>query len=248
MEERARVARGAAQRARADARVGQRCRVSRGGAAGGARGGRGRAGWRWRGEGGAQARRWRSLNVRLGRRRGYGGRGGGVVPERDRAVEVVGRRVRERERAVGVGVVVQGQGEGDGGVHCAVLGLGETEGQPHVLFCLRVAPHATPRDVGPDGGTAARAREEERRNWRMGTTWWRRRTRRCSRRTGLGWTEPGTWTPLMRRGRRLLLLSCGPLQAGTESCGLGLRPSRDTDQDESIYLFNLISLPHQWHF
>jgi hypothetical protein len=168
VEERARVARGAAQRARADARVGQRCRVSRGGAAGGARGGRGRAGWRWRGEGGAQARRWRSLNVRLGRRRGYGGRGGGVVPERDSAVEVVGRRVRERERAVGV--VVQGQGEGDGGVHCAVLELGETRDSHTFYSACGWLP--TPRH-GMWVPTAARPHAHGRR--RGGTGGWGRR-------------------------------------------------------------------------
>lgn len=164
------MARGAAQRARADARVGQRCRVSRGGAAGGARGGRGRAGWRWRGEGGAQARRWRSLNVRLGRRRGYGGRGGGVVPERDRAVEVVGRRVRVRERAVGVGVVVQGQGEGDGGVHCAVLELGETRDSHTFYSACGWLP--TPRH-GMWVPTAARPHAHGRR--RGGTGGWGRR-------------------------------------------------------------------------
>lgn len=129
-EERARVARGAAQRAGAGARVGQRGRVPRGGAAGGAGGGRGR-GRVWgerrrgrgrgrragtRGEGEAQARRGSSLlGVGLGRRRVCGG--GGVVAERDRAVVVR----RKRERAVGV--VTQGAGEGDGGFHCVVLCL-----------------------------------------------------------------------------------------------------------------------------
>jgi hypothetical protein len=86
-------------------------------------------------------------------------------------VVVVGRWERERVRAVDV--VVQGQGEGegegDGGVHCAVLCCAggddgrRGEAQPHGYSAKRVAApgHATPRGVGPDDGTSARAREGE---------------------------------------------------------------------------------------
>jgi len=154
-EELARVARGAAQRAGAGARVGQRGSVPRRGAAGGARGGwglswdRGRRGRRRdgaRGDGEAQARRWRSLGVGLGRRRVCGA----VVV----VVVVVGRWERERVRAVDVVVQGQGEGEGDGGVHCAVLcwPAGGDDGrrgeaQPHGYSAKRVAApgHATGR-------------------------------------------------------------------------------------------------------
>jgi hypothetical protein len=80
--------------------------------------------------------------------------------------------------------------------------------------------------VGPDDGTAARAREGEDGDDVV--------------------EEADTHTPVQRAGRlhrtgdmhgfdgRRLLLSGGPRQAGTESRGLGLLPSRDTDRDHLL--------------
>lgn len=117
-------------------------------------------------------------------------------------------RERERERETAASIVLCWGRRGGEDSHTVIL-------------------HATPRAVGPDDGTAARAREGEDGDDVV--------------------EEAGTHTPFQRAGRldrtgdmdgfdgRRLLLSGGPRQAGTESRGLGLLPSRDTDRETTCW-------------
>ena len=154
-QQRARVACGPAQRARARARVGQRGRVPRGGAAGASgRGGRRRARRRQGPRGETQARGGGSRS--LGRRRGGGG---GVAPGRERAVVVeVGRRERGGERERDGRVHWRDEEEETTGVAGAQPGGKRVAGHAcslSILFGIFLPPcagvlHATDRDGAVD--------------------------------------------------------------------------------------------------